>query len=100
RTVEAQPVQIISEEVLVELPIVDLSHLTAEAAEREAHRQAELQVSQAFNLAELPLLRLCLLRIAEAEHILLLTMHHIISDGWSMNMLLQEVAVLYAAHVQ
>src|ERR1051326_9231687 len=51
-----------------------------------------------FNLARGPLLRVTLLRLGEEEHVLLLTMHHIVSDGWSMSVLVREVAALYEAY--
>ena len=61
-------------------------------------RQRERKRSAAFDLAHGPLLRLRLLRLGAEEHVLLLTMHHIISDGWSMSVLIREVAALYEAY--
>src|SRR5436853_448059 len=71
------------------------------AAEREptARRLAALEAQQPFDLARGPLLRTTLLRLAEEEHALLLTMHHIISDAWSMEVLVQEVETFYVGFV-
>jgi acyl carrier protein len=72
-----------------------LNELAREAAVREAVR-AESQLP--FDLANGPLLRVKLLRLNEAEHVALLVMHHIVSDGWSMDVLIREVRLLYAAY--
>ena len=65
-----------------------------EAAVREAvtHENRE-----PFDLAHGPLLRVKLLRLSDEEHVVVLTMHHIVSDGWSMGVLIKEVATLYEA---
>ncbi|MDF0607194.1 condensation domain-containing protein, partial [Neisseriaceae bacterium TC5R-5] len=75
----------------------DLSALAPaeQAAQLKAISVAE--ASQAFDLAQGPLIRGQLLRLSEAEHILLLTQHHIISDGWSMGVFVQELSTLYQA---
>jgi amino acid adenylation domain-containing protein len=67
-----------------------------EAAEREIRRQAK----QEFDLSEPPLLRAILLRTGENEHILALVMHHIVSDGWSLGILVRELRDIYEAHRQ
>src|ERR1700730_4847046 len=71
-------------------------------AEREvqAQRLIRTEVLYPFDLENGPLLQVRLLRLDEQEHILLLTMHHIISDGWSWGVLLHELAVLYDAFSQ
>jgi amino acid adenylation domain-containing protein/non-ribosomal peptide synthase protein (TIGR01720 family) len=72
------------------------------AAEREARVAAAAQEQSLlpFDLAKGPLLRVCLLQLAEQEHVLLLTLHHIVSDGWSMNVLIDEFCRFYDAHDQ
>ena len=93
-----KPVQIIEPSLSVELPLIDLTSKMDRngTAERliieEAHR--------AFDLANGPLLRSVVLRLDAEEHIVLLTMHHIVSDGWSMGVLTQEMAALYNAFSQ
>ncbi len=81
------------------LPLVDLSALPAARREREAERLAGEEAARPFHLARGPLLRATLLRLAPAEHALLLGMHHIVSDGWSMGVLVREITRLYAAAV-
>ncbi|HTG35648.1 MAG TPA: non-ribosomal peptide synthase/polyketide synthase [Thermoanaerobaculia bacterium] len=80
-----------------ELPVTDLAALPAGARGTEAMRLAEAEAARPFDLARPPLLRTTLLRLGEAEHVLLLTLHHIAADGWSIGLLLRELAALYAA---
>lgn len=92
------PAQIIAQQMRLRLPLVNLSLLSPRRRETEAARLAHRESLQPFDLASGPLFRVCLLRLAEAEHMMLLTMHHIIADGWSMQVLLKEVAALYEAY--
>ncbi len=98
-TIDGAPMQIIAPTETCDLPIVDLRSLAP--TEREAHARwlANEEARRPFDLSVGPLLRTTLLRLGETEHILLLTMHHIISDGWSMGVLVHEVAELYTAFV-
>jgi amino acid adenylation domain-containing protein len=96
-TVEAQPVQIIVPPLAMTLPIVDLREIPEAKRAVEARRLALEEARQPFDLAQGPLLRATLLRLYEEEYVLLLTMHHIVSDGWSMGVLYRELAVLYDA---
>ena len=93
-----EPVQVIAPFNALTLPLIDLSPLPLEQAEVEAAALRDAEARQGFDLAEGPLLRVRLLRLSEDEHVLLFTMHHIISDGWSMGILVREVAALYEAH--
>src|SRR6185295_3742733 len=63
----------------------------------EVRRRAAEEAFRPFDLAAGPLFRARLLRLAEREHVLLLAMHHIVSDGWSLGVLLRELSALYAA---
>ena len=92
-----RPVQIIEPAEKFTLPLVDLQHLPINEREAEARRLATAEASRPFNLARAELLRGSLLRINDQEHVLLLTMHHIASDGWSSVILLRELSVLYDA---
>ncbi|HVR95472.1 MAG TPA: amino acid adenylation domain-containing protein, partial [Thermoanaerobaculia bacterium] len=85
------PVQVIAPP-RVELPVVDLSQV----GELETLRLARDEAQRPFDLERGPLLRLALLRLGERDHVLLLTMHHIVSDGWSMGVLVREIGALYA----
>ena len=80
-----------------DLQLVDLVALPAGMREAEAHRVVSESSQVPFDLSAGPLLRGMLVRLQENEHILLLTMHHIVSDGWSMNVLAHEAGVLYQA---
>ncbi|MGN6092485.1 MAG: non-ribosomal peptide synthetase, partial [Luteibacter jiangsuensis] len=71
-----------------------------EAVEAELQRLATAEARAPFDLATGPLVRGRLIRLAEAEHVLLVTLHHIVSDGWSMGVLLNEVSALYGAFVR
>lgn len=94
------PVQVISPPQKVSLPVVDLSGLpkTELASEIDRARSAEVQTS--FDLANGPLWRAKLLRVAPEEHIVLFTLHHSIADGWSLNVLVREMLELYTAFLQ
>ncbi len=97
REVDGQPVQVIAPAGLWTLPLVDLSALPAELRGAQAKALAQEESDRPFDLARGPLLRAVFLRLAPAEHALLLTMHHIVSDGWSMGVLVREISALYGA---
>ncbi|MGZ3457554.1 MAG: amino acid adenylation domain-containing protein, partial [Archangium sp.] len=92
-----QPLQVISPAAPLRLDVVDLTCLPSSEREAEARRLAEVEALAPFDLARGPLLRTTLLRLQSTEHLLLLTMHHIVSDGWSMGLLVREMAALYEA---
>jgi len=95
-TVDGLPVQRIAEPSTLQLPLVDLSQLSE--AEREVERRATEEAQRPFDLVTGPLLRAKLLRVSAEEHVVLVTMHHIVSDGWSMSLLVREVTALYEAY--
>jgi amino acid adenylation domain-containing protein len=95
--VDGAPVQIITPALRLKVPVIDLSDLSSAERESEAVRLASLEARESFDLSRGPLLRLTLLRLGPADHVALLTMHHIISDGWSMGILITEIASLYEA---
>lgn len=95
--VQGQPVQTILPDLDVPLSIVNLQHLPESEREPEALRLATEEATRPFDLSGDRLLRVTLLRLSETEQIVLLTLHHIVSDGWSMGVLVQELSALYAA---
>ncbi len=97
---EREPVQVVAPALSLAVPLADLSALPAEAREEELRRLARGQTAEAFDLARGPLLRVRLLRLAESEHLVLFTIHHIVSDGWSMSVFFRELATLYLAFSQ
>ena len=81
------------------LPVTDLSSLPGNEREAEARRLAMDAAKVPFDLAKDPLLRAQVLRLADREHVFLLTLHHIASDAWSLGVLYRELAALYEAFV-
>ncbi|MBW8875033.1 MAG: non-ribosomal peptide synthase/polyketide synthase [Acidobacteria bacterium] len=79
------------------LPQVDLTRLGGRA-EVEAGRLARAEARRAFDLRRGPLLRALLLRLGPATHVLVATIHHIVSDGWSLELLVRELVTLFSAH--
>lgn len=96
-TDDGGPVQVISPVVRLPLPLVDLASLPDAGRQPAAVRLISEDVHRPFDLNTGPLLRTLLLRIAPEEHLLLLTIHHIISDAWSLGVLLREISELYQA---
>jgi acyl-CoA synthetase (AMP-forming)/AMP-acid ligase II len=96
-TVDGQPVQCITPPSTLPLMAQDLRALSEIERKVETQWLAWEEARQPFNLAQGPLLRARLLRLGEQEHTLLITTHHIISDGWSLSVLMRELAVLYQA---
>ncbi len=97
---DGQPVQLIHPPSALALPVEDLGHLDETEREAQAQQLATEEAQQPFDLAAGPLLRVRLLRLSDEQHILLFTMHHIISDGWSMGVLIREVTGLYEAYLK
>ncbi|MGB7891209.1 MAG: amino acid adenylation domain-containing protein, partial [Microcoleus sp.] len=96
-SVEGRPAQVIISSFNFTLPIVNLKELSQAQREAEAMRLAAEEARQPFDLTKWPLLRVTLLHLDETEYLLLVTVHHIVADGWSMGVLVREVAALYEA---
>ncbi|MDB4994866.1 MAG: pcbAB, partial [Myxococcaceae bacterium] len=94
------PVQVIHASAHATLPRVSLVDFAPAERERRAREEAAREARAPFDLARGPLLRAKLLVLAAEEHLLLFTMHHIVSDGWSIAVLVREIASLYAAFTQ
>ncbi len=94
---DGRPIQAILPDLKLTLPTVDLRGLPLPTQETEIMRLAAEEARTAFDLAHGPLLRGRLLRTGDQEHVLFFTMHHIVSDGWSVGVLIREVATLYQA---
>ncbi|HYG61206.1 MAG TPA: amino acid adenylation domain-containing protein, partial [Thermoanaerobaculia bacterium] len=92
-----RPEQVIDPPERRPLPVVDLLGLPAAVKEDEAARLSLLEARHAFDLACGPLLRTVLLRLEPESHLLLVDMHHVVSDGWSIAVLYQDFAALYGA---
>ena len=97
---EASPIQVIRPAEPFPLPVVDLSGLPERAREALALALIREEAARAFDLAGGPLLRGLLLRLAEEDHAVELTLHHIAGDGWSLGILVREIAALYPAFAE
>jgi amino acid adenylation domain-containing protein len=98
--IDGSPIQVVAPSVAIEIPIENLAHLPAAEREPEAARLAGNRANQPYNLQQGPLIRVSLLQLAGDEHVLLIGMHHIISEGgWSMSIFLRELNALYNADV-
>src|SRR6218665_2677181 len=97
---EGQPVQRISPPADVSFAVVELGELPGDHRDAEALRLVGEEARRPFELARGPLFRVTLLRLSEHAHVLVLNMHHIVSDGWSMGVLIKEVAALYPAFLR
>jgi amino acid adenylation domain-containing protein len=91
------PTQVIAPQYSISLPVMDLSEVPPGERETTIERVYAEEGRHSFDLAKLPLLRFGLLKLADTEHALLLTMHHIISDGWSLGVITHELGSLYEA---
>ncbi|HET7460085.1 MAG TPA: amino acid adenylation domain-containing protein, partial [Longimicrobium sp.] len=96
--VDGSPVQVIAPFGGFALPVEDLSGWSDADREAAARRRAGEEAAWPFDLAAGPLFRAALLRLGDEDHVLLLSMHHIVSDGWSMGVLFRELSALYAAY--
>ena len=92
-----EPVQVVAPASPARLSLVDLRQLGRDAAERRAVELAAREAARPFDLGEGPLLRVSLLRLDEDEHVLALVFHHIVADGWSVAVFLQELSELYTS---
>jgi amino acid adenylation domain-containing protein len=97
RVIDGRPIQIVIPAQAMNLSFRDISHLVAAERETEVLESAAEEARYYFELAQAPLCRCRLLRLADEEHVLLLTMSHLISDGYSMSVLMREFAALYQA---
>lgn len=95
--VNGEPVQKIVPELNWDLSIINLEHLSGKDWESQIKEFAASSEKKPFNLAKELLVRATLLRLSQEEHVLLVTMHHIITDGWSWGVFLHELSTLYAA---
>jgi len=98
---DGEPAQKVEESIEFRLQFFDLANQEpAENRRKQMHEIAIRDAAEPFDLGSAPLLRAMLVRLAEREHILQLSIHHIVMDEWSLGVLQQEMALLYAAYVQ
>ncbi|HYW21094.1 MAG TPA: amino acid adenylation domain-containing protein [Nodularia sp. (in: cyanobacteria)] len=97
---QQEPVQAIAAESRVPFPIIDIRNFESEERETQVRLIATTEAQNPFDLSTGPLLRVKLLQLDETEYVLLLNLHHIIADGWSIGVLVRELGVLYKAFVE
>ena len=97
RMMEEQPMQVVAPSLVVSLPVIDLRSFPEVEQEVEVLRLATEEGQQPFDLSQGPLVRATLLQLGAQQYQLLLSMHHIVSDDWSMDVFLRELASLYEA---
>jgi amino acid adenylation domain-containing protein len=95
--VEGQPIQVVAAAGDWTLPLIDLSSRSPDDRQAEVQRLSASSARDPFDLGQSSLLRAKLLRLDETEHVLLLTVHHIVFDGWSLGVFLRELAEFYQA---
>lgn len=95
--VQGRPTQVIAAELVAPIAVVNLQNMPLEVRSAEAERQMQTVAHQPFHLAQGPLIRMLLIYLDEHEHILVLVLHHIIADAWSLDICVRELAVLYEA---
>ncbi len=100
RSAEGVPSQVILPRMELHLPLVDLAGLPEEMRDPLAGRLAAAESRRPFDLSAGPLFRAVLLRLGEDDHLLLFTLHHIVSDGWSQGVLVRDMSAFYEACLQ
>ena len=93
------PAQVILPELELPLPLIDLAGLPEDRRREESLRQTGTIAGEGFDLSRAPLIRAALVALGHSEHHLLMVKHHMVSDGWSMGVLVREVGALYEAAV-
>ncbi len=99
-TENGDPVQVINPEMEIPLKIIDLSNVPEDGREAESLRLANNEARTPFDLKTGPLFRATLIKLDEKEFVMLVTMHHIISDGWSIGVFMREISIIYQAFSQ
>ncbi len=97
--VDGNAVQVIEPPFKLDIPIVDLSEMPENDREEEANRLTTEEVYKPFDLENGPLIRVRLIKVGDQDHIVLITLHHIVSDAWSLGILIREFSVAYEAHL-
>ncbi|MEV0493748.1 amino acid adenylation domain-containing protein [Streptomyces atratus] len=97
--VDGEPVQVVHDSGELELTVVECGHLHGPDGEAGIRELARQEFARPFDLGSGPLMRMKFLRLAADEHVLLLTMHHIVADLWSTSVLFGELATLYQSYL-
>jgi NRPS condensation-like uncharacterized protein len=95
--IKGDPHQVISPNLKIDIPIIDISDTSASDIENVVIKNVTDEARLPFNLEKGPLFRVKVLRLTPDEHVITITMHHIISDGWSMGILVGEITKIYTS---
>lgn len=98
KTVDAKPVQVVAPSLELKIELIDLRQLPDSKRDVDAGRIVYKECQHSFDLVNGPLIRAMLLKLADTDHIFIVVMHHIISDGWSLGVLYHEISTLYSAY--
>jgi natural product biosynthesis luciferase-like monooxygenase protein/amino acid adenylation domain-containing protein/FkbM family methyltransferase len=96
--VDGRPMQLIAPSRKLEMRVIDLQHMETRERDARVRESAAEEARRGFDLREGPLLRASVLRLGAERHVLLLTLHHIVADAWSVGVLVRELGALYAAY--
>ena len=94
-----RPVPVIAEKLLLEVPVIDLSNLLTISAETAMTELLRYEARRAFDLERGPLVRALIVRMSDCNHVIALTLHHLVCDGWSAELMFRELSALYPALV-
>jgi non-ribosomal peptide synthetase component F/thioesterase domain-containing protein len=98
--IDGNPAQIIAPSIHLNIPLRDLRSLSPVDRETEMDRLCLEEATRSFDLRKGPLVRLGLLRLDDEEHVLMFTLHHIVSDGWSIGLIMEELQKIYTAYAE
>jgi amino acid adenylation domain-containing protein len=98
KTVDAKPVQVVAPLLELKIALIDLRHLPDSERDVDIGRIVYKECEHSFDLVNGPLIRATLLELADTDHVFIVVMHHIISDGWSLGVLYNEISTLYTAY--
>jgi amino acid adenylation domain-containing protein len=99
-SIEGRPRQVVLPELTLDLPVIELKGFNRTKQEERVAELRDIEARRPFNLSHGPLLRANLLQLDQHQHILLLTLHHIVSDGWSTGLLVRELGSLYQSFTE
>src|SRR6267143_4710135 len=97
---DGEPLQFIHPDFKIKITITDLTHLTGEQCHNRLQALASEESVRSFDLSHLPLIRVSLYKLAQAEHVLIINLHHIVADGLSIGLLLDELDTFYRAYTR
>ncbi len=99
KNIDGQPMQIMDPDIIIEPEVIDITEFDSNSVQHEIKKYSRQETIKPFNLSSEPLMRVKILKISPTNNIMFITIHHIISDSWSLDIMLKEVAVLYDGYI-